>query len=172
VRKIKLHEVDCDRTTYCGPTAISAVTGRCVKRVVKDAVNWRRKRLREQVSPQEYARRRNVGRFNRVKSMSTWETMLILTKYGYGMVADPPSTFSGKRFHDWHFEQKVFAKDDVFMVVAHNHWIVVQGWSLVDAMSSQGSIQPVGKYSRPRAVVTEVYRVVRLRRGASAASAS
>ncbi len=162
VRKIKLKPVIFTQRTYCGPVAIAAITGKDVERVIKDILNQRKKRLRKYNTVGVIKHWRNRGKYNQVKSMTTQELAIALEKYGYRLVQ--LWDYKGKELHEWHFEKKIYASEAPHLVVAHYHFIAVQGWNCVDAMCSRGAIIPFGKYSRPRAIVTEAYRVERISR--------
>ncbi len=176
---MKLREVSCvsrgtKGTTYCGPTAISAMTGKDVQRVIKDILNRRRKRLKAAVSPKGYREEMKArsSRFRQVRGMYTHELMAIVEKYGYRLVGLRKDSYRRKTLHDWHFDERIYAREAIYLVVVHHHFVAVQGWNCCDAMSTKGKVLPIGKYARPKSIVTDAFRLERAPRRPSGSSSA
>lgn len=138
--QIKLHPVLKGKNRYCGPAVVSALT---------------------KINTDEAARLMRTVRGRRaIKGSHLCEVNGALRHFGLQAVqihGDRNVRLIGYTFATWArlFRREV---DEVFLIVAGNHWQLVQGRRYVCGQSIK--IVPVSKAPHRRARVTETYKLV------------
>jgi len=164
---MKLREVDlnCKPRPYCGPTAVAAVTGIPVLRVIKALLRRKKEANRpKDKNPIAWREYRKWARRARIKSTGRFELEYVLHKFRRLRLQGYPLTMANPTLEQW---LATAPRDggpkprDRYIVEVTGHWVATQGWFVCDTYS-HGKVVPIDKYARPKCRVVRVYRVVAL----------
>lgn len=160
----RLHEPEMNGRNYCGPTALSAITG-VLTAAIEEMVarHWRRP----------------AGRRNAVGGMSPRECADVLERLGYRVLErDVPrarSYVTSQKVNGWRRRTAPRLRQDnrltlagwlrqreprnaTYLVDAGHHWIAVAGNAIAD---TRNGLTTVGRFKGRRARVRNVYEVQR-----------
>lgn len=144
---MKLHEVTGTikgRTNWCGPSAISIITGKPYSTALE--------LLKEGRAPGY------KGNGPLVKGTGSWEMRRALNKLGYRVVdlrLAPDQTFAA-----WTRERAPAEVKDMTLLVVGNHWVVVQGRKACCGIVKKPTF--IRSMRKRRGRVTEAYRITKL----------
>jgi hypothetical protein len=144
---VKLHEVTGTikgRTNWCGPSAISIITGKPYTTALE--------LLKEGKAPGY------KGSGPIVKGTGSWEVRRALNKLGY-RVAEMRLA-PGQTFAAWTRERPAAEVKDMTLLVVGNHWVVVQGRKACCGIVKKPTF--IRSMRKRRGRVTEAYRITKL----------
>lgn len=135
---MKIHDVKVGKNRFCGPAAVSAITGRPVDEV---ATTFR-----------VACDRRNV------MGTSAWEVREVLSHYGLSLRTVPVPQSPRVTFAKWLRLNKAHRTPGrVFLIAAGHHWLVTSGRRAVCGKTKV--IVSVVDYPHRRAYVSDCYEV-------------
>lgn len=133
---MRIHDVKPGKNRFCGPAALSAITGRSVDEIVAGF------------------HANNPG--DKVMGTHTWELHGVLKLYGLHLAGVP--TGYRKTLAAWLKANKsIRTPGRVFLLAAGNHWVVVSGRRIVCGKVMK--IVSVRDYPHRRARVTEAWEI-------------
>jgi hypothetical protein len=146
--KVKRHERS---NTYCGPAALSLITGKHVDKCV-EAIH--------SVYRNDFL---SGGRRRPVRGTSRFEMISVLKQFGYQSSKLSIPTFPQRLltlvgFRYW-LRKNGWEPESVYLVNVTGHWLVMKGIKLFDNANPEGIF--FGKYGRRRRRVMHAWKVER-----------
>jgi hypothetical protein len=136
---MRIHDVKRGSNRFCGPAALSAITGRAVDEIV--------------------AGFHATYPGKRVKGTHAWELNRVLDLYGLRLYGKSIAGGSRPTLAAWLRASKADRTPGrVFLLAAGNHWVVVSGRRMVCGKTK--TVVSVRQYPHRRARVTEVHEVI------------